>query len=479
MKLGLRPQILLLLGGSMLLAFLPLFFAVSTYTRAALEQVREAHAKNLGRAIAGHVLEAQVKRGHQQLMALLRSEVQTEAVAAIAVYDESGQAIARVGVPEQVALLAGERRTSQHSVFPVVGQHLGVFVPGQAGSVAVILRTDDHAGTTEPLLRLVALYTGLFALGLLILVYFALTRLIVRPVDDLSRTAQRVAAGGRRFEIPHSGARELAELSRSLKAMTERLMREEEALRQKVDEVEQATEKLRQAQHGLIRSERLASVGRLAAGLAHEIGNPIAALLGLVDLLLDGDLEQAQTRDFLHRMRREAERISRILRDLLQFSRSSKTERGTRTPGDLQAAIYDTATLVDPQKVMHDVELALDVEPDLKKVPLEQEQLVQVILNLVLNAADACEKNGRIFIRARSSGTKVRLEVQDNGPGVDEDVRQRLFEPFVTTKETGKGTGLGLAVCRGLVESAGGAIWLDEDYTDGARFVVELSALKP
>jgi signal transduction histidine kinase len=105
---------------------------------------------------------------------------------------------------------------------------------------------------------------------------------------------------------------------------------------------------------------------------------------------------------------------------------------------------------------------------------MSREQLVQVVLNLVLNAADACGEGGRIVVRARRTERGARLDVEDDGPGVSSAVRERLFEPFVTTKEVGKGTGLGLAVCRGLVEAAGGTIALDADYHPGARFVIEL-----
>jgi len=114
------------------------------------------------------------------------------------------------------------------------------------------------------------------------------------------------------------------------------------------------------------------------------------------------------------------------------------------------------------------------VFPDLPEVALGREQLVQVVLNLVLNAADACGPGGKISVSARPAPAGVTLEIQDDGPGVAAEVRDRLFEPFVSTKEVGKGTGLGLAVCRGLVEAAGGSINLDESYTDGARFVLEL-----
>ena len=209
-----------------------------------------------------------------------------------------------------------------------------VIVPGVNGSVAAILRTDDGAARAAPLVRLLGLYSLLVGSLLLVVAYFALTRLIVRPLTDLARAAERVALGARRFSVPERGARELTELGRNLHIMTEHLIREEEALRAKIDEVERATVSLKEAQHRLIRSERLASVGRLAAGLAHEVGNPIAALLGLEDLLLEGGLEPAEQQDFLQRMRKETERINRILRDLLQFARPGEgPQLARRGPG--------------------------------------------------------------------------------------------------------------------------------------------------
>jgi signal transduction histidine kinase len=318
------------------------------------------------------------------------------------------------------------------------------------------------------------LYMGLFGLGLLVLTYFALTRLIVRPLDQLGHAAERVATGGRRLELPKSGSPELEALGQSLRAMTERLLKEEDALRRKIDEVERATLRLKAAQDSLIRSEKLASVGRLAASLAHEIGNPISALIGLQDLLLSAELPPDEQRDFVQRMRRETERIHRILRDLLEFARPTENTSEPSEPGSVERAIFDTTALLAPQKALDDVELALDVEPDLPNVGLSDERLVQVVLNLVLNAADACGPGGRVAIAARRSEHGVTLEVVDNGPGVSPEVAERLFEPFVTTKDTGKGTGLGLAVCRGLLEAVGGSISLDGAATEGARFVVVL-----
>jgi signal transduction histidine kinase len=483
MKAGLRLQILLLLGGLMLLAFVPLFFSVATYTRYTLKQIRESNARSLGRAVAGHVAEARARRSPSELMGLLDAEVGTAGVEAIGVYDPRGVAVARVGDPVAVDAIKGSVDSSREAVYEVESTHgraIAVAVPDERGVVVAVLRTDDHSARGAPLVRLVGLYTGLVALLLLVLAYFALTRLIVRPLDELSNAAQRVAGGARRFELPHAGAQELIGLGTSLRAMTEKLLSEEQALRKKIDEVEQATLRLKEAQDGLVRSERLASVGRLAAGLAHEIGNPIAAMIGLLELLLAGGLSAEEQRDFLQRLRREAERINRILRDLLQFARPAAGADGeAKLAGNVEAAIYDTAALVAPQKAMQDVELELDVHPELPEVTLAREQLVQVVLNLVLNAADACGAGGHVTLRARASPKGVRIDVEDDGPGISEQVRARLFEPFVTTKEVGNGTGLGLAVCRGLVEAGGGSIRLDASHQKGARFVIELPTMKP
>jgi len=471
-------RLLLLLGGLLLVAFVPLFFAVATYTSLTLQKLREAHARSLGRAVAGQIAEAGLHRPSEELMPLLRAQVGTEGLEAIGVYKTDGTAVARVGEPSAVGslpLTAKPDREGTADVTTLHGRALAVLVPHGRGAVVAVVRTDDDSAHTTPLLRLLALYTALVALALLTATYFALTRLIVRPLDRLGHAAQRVAGGARHLAVPPTAVHELTALGESFRTMTERLIAEEDKLRAKVDEVEHATQQLRETQAQLVRSERLASVGRLAAGLAHEIGNPIAALMGLEDLLLAGGLAPDEERDFLQRMRRETERVHRILRDLLAFARpTSGLAEQAPQPGDVETAVHDTAALMMPHPALRDVDLALDVHRELPPVKLGSEQLVQVLLNLVLNAADATGPNGHIRIEAAPSAKGVRLAVTDDGPGVARDVRDRLFEPFVTTKEIGKGTGLGLAVCRGLVEGIGGTIELDASVARGARFVLEL-----
>jgi signal transduction histidine kinase len=350
-------------------------------------------------------------------------------------------------------------------------------VPVATGTFEVAPGITGNRTRLGALFRLFGLYMGLIGLLVLLLASFALTRWIVRPLDALARASERVATGARRLDAPGRGAKELMDLSQSLVRMTEVLRREEEAQRRRVDEVEQATLQLREAQDSLVRSERLASVGRLAAGLAHEVGNPLAALMGMQDLLLETDLSPEEHHDFLRRMRKETERIHSILRDLLDFARPrAEGPDGAPPAGDVSAAIMDTVALVSPQPALSDVDLSLDVYPELPAVALTEEQLVQVLLNLILNAADACanEPGAQVTVRAFPKDASVFIEVEDNGPGIPASIQDRLFEPFVTTKEVGKGTGRGLAVCRGLVVAAGGELYLDTTKSSGARFVMKL-----
>ena len=405
---GLRLQIVLSLAGLMILAFVPLFFAVASLTQAAMgARPRDPVAHDVaaeGPASAGHDAQA-----------------------------------ARTPVP-----------------------------------------VDVH---TAPLVRLVALYMVVFALALLVFAYFSLTRLIVRPLDELVAAADRVASGARTLRVPRSGARELVELSASVQSMAERLIAEEAALIMKVDELTDTTDRLTRTQAQLVRSERMASVGRLSAGLAHEIGNPIAALIGMEDLLLDGGLQPEEQRDFLRRMRGETERIHTIIRDLLDFARpeeprSTASEPEART--SVRGVVEDVVALARPQKHFREVALEVSIPEELA-VAMPAPRLTQVLLNVVFNAgaalASAGRGEGRVCVRGFAvEGRKVRLEIEDNGPGVSPAIRDRLFEPFVTTKEVGQGTGLGLAVCRGLVESAGGEIALDGTFSEGARFYVVLPA---
>jgi two-component system NtrC family sensor kinase len=348
---GLRLQIILALAGLMLLAFVPLYVAVASVTRATLLGAREGAARAVAHAIALHVSDA-MRAGDAEVKRVVDAHVAGGDAEAIAVFDSRGARVASAGAPSLAESLPF--RAAPHTeIARVAGARMfDMNVAAGDGTLAVRVRADEGEGGA-PLVRLVALYMSVFALALIVFAYFALTRLIVRPVDALVRAADRVATGSRTLVIPKAGARELAELGSSVQAMTSKLVADEAEMRAKVEELTRATARLREAQLQVARSERMASVGRLAAGLAHEVGNPIAAIMGMEELLLDGDLPADTQRDFLERMKRETERIHSVVRDLLDFARpedASKANSGDAPAADVAAVIDDVIALVKPQK---------------------------------------------------------------------------------------------------------------------------------
>ncbi len=482
-SVGLRLQIVLSLVGLMALAFVPLYFAIASVTHLTLLSAREESARALGRAVAAHVADVR-SRDATGLERVLESHVGRGGVDAICVYRPDGSREACAGDAQEIPLMTAPPTPAGESVTTVrgaTGRALDVVVPSDLGAIVARLKTDENADRSAPLVRLVGGYMIVIALALAFLAYFGLTRLIVRPVEALSRAADKVASGARRIEVPRSGARELLELSSSVETMTTRLVLEEEKLKKKVDELVLAQKHLQDAQAQVVRSERLASVGRLSAGLAHEIGNPITAIMGMLDLMVEGDLPAEEAADFLVRMRKETDRIHHVLRDLLDFSRPEEAGSGGEdvvTDSDVGTVALDAIALAKPQRAFKHVTLTLVCEEP-ARARIAPRRLEQVLINLILNAGDALSQQaqGAVTVRVTQSADHVELEVEDDGPGVNADVRARIFEPFVTTKDVGKGTGLGLAVCRGIIEASGGAISLDPDHVQGARFRIRLRSI--
>jgi signal transduction histidine kinase len=463
---GLRLQIVLALAGIILLAYVPLFFAIAQVTRATSQSYREDSARSIGRAVAAHVVDVE-RRDPGALQRTLESHVGEGGALAVAVFAPDGTRRASAGGEPLTAPPKpwGEATTR-------AARGVDVAMPAGEGLVVVRVRADEDTTRSGNLVRLIALYMTVFALALLFVAYIVLTRTIVRPIEQLARAADKVATGARSLEVPHAGAREIADLGTSVRAMAGRLLSDEEKLRTKVNELTSTTKRLTETREQLEGSERMASVGKLAAGVAHEIGNPIAAIMGMHDLLDDGGLPTEDRADFLRRMRKETERIHVVVRDLLDYARpEAGPPSGKEHAASVSEIVADALALVKPQKEWRAIETTVDVPPD-ARVALSPQRLTQVLLNLLLNAGAVAPNN--VAVRARTQDGKVRIEVEDDGPGVPKDLRDRIFDPFVTTKDVGAGTGLGLSVCRGIVEAAKGRIYVDASYEKGARFVVEL-----
>jgi len=241
-----------------------------------------------------------------------------------------------------------------------------------------------------------------------------------------------------------------------------------------VKALEQTLSKLSTTRDTLVRSEQLAQVGVMSAGIAHEVGNPLGIVAGYAEMAKSAGVSQAERNKYLDRIHSGIDRIQGILRNLLDFSRH-EGDMGQKV-SDVPLVITQVLNLVRPQNRFEGVHLHREIEADLSRAEIPPGRLEQVILNLVINASDAVGEGGNVTVRAFTRGNYIIVQVQDDGPGVSESLAEKIFQPFVTTKPKGKGTGLGLFVCRHLVESYGGDLQLGSDGETGAVFEIALKA---
>ncbi len=243
--------------------------------------------------------------------------------------------------------------------------------------------------------------------------------------------------------------------------------------------VEQRTQQLRDAQAGLVQMEKMSATGQLAAGVAHEINNPVGIIKNRIELLLE-DVQSGRPvedmADHLSMMHRQTDRISKIVSKLLTFARTSS---GKRAELHVDQLIHGVLLLVRKEVEKRGIELVSEIAPGLPTVSGEITELEQVFINLIINAMDATPRGGRIRIVAEQIDSRVQIRVEDNGAGIPEEILTKIFDPFFTTKDVGVGTGLGLAITYRLVEDHGGAIHVASMTGQGTTFTVNLPANKP
>jgi PAS domain S-box-containing protein len=238
------------------------------------------------------------------------------------------------------------------------------------------------------------------------------------------------------------------------------------------EETRQAYEDLRRTQEQLVHSEKLAAVGQLISGVAHELNNPLTAILGYSQLLSSSGEVGQQAMGYSEKLYKQALRTHRIVQNLLSFARQHKPER---VPVRLNSILEDTLALRDYDLRMSKIRLHLDLAADLPEVPADPHQLQQVFLNLTNNAVDAILESGSegdLWVRTGSEASHAFVEFVDSGPGVKDP--SRVFDPFYTTKPVGKGTGLGLSICYGIITEHGGTIRVRKAAERGAVFRIEL-----
>jgi len=313
----------------------------------------------------------------------------------------------------------------------------------------------------------------------LLLTGFLVWRMVIRPVRSLTRGTVRVAAGELSTKVPVTSRDEIGELALAWNAMVEELGRTRQELEEwsntLENRVEEKTAALESAHQKVLLSAKMASLGKLAAAVAHEINNPLAGINTFARLLrkkLDaGDVESARVLDLVAS---EAERCGGIVRNLLLFSRVP----GARFSREDVGAVLDRcALLLKHQAELQDATIRVEKAEDLPPIVCDISQIQQLVLALAVNGIEAMPEGGMLTLTARREGeSEIVLSVADTGCGIDPEDQQHIFEPFYTKKEGGKGVGLGLAVVYGIVKRHHGRIELDSKLGLGTTFHVHLPA---
>ena len=366
-------------------------------------------------------------------------------------------------VPERIRISA-----------PVVfrGRTIGaVAIGADLNSLYLKLRTSQN------------LILGYICLNTIILVLFGiylLSRNIIKPIHRLLTITEKVEEWPMLFPAGESSKNEIGQLFRSLKMMLHRLEANKKELTDNIASLEKANLEIKKAQDDIIKSEKMASAGRLATGVAHEIGNPLGIILGYLELLKRSDLNRGEREDFVERIETEVTRINQIIRGLLDFSRPSSAEYEETGVHQL---IKETVSMLEPQPMMDQVDIQLDLKAKKDVVWAGTDQLKQVFLNIIMNAADAMAEADMssdgdfskiLVIGTANTDQSIVITFTDTGAGIPPEAIDRIFDPFYTTKEPGKGTGLGLSVCYTIMKGLGGAIRAESSPGKGTRIMVDM-----
>jgi signal transduction histidine kinase len=427
------------------------------------------------------------QRNRQRLMSHLRRLQRQDGVLEVLVVREGGERLklgsSRVSSdpaedPDLALCLAGSAAPTRP------GEELRAYRTSRIGHASAAVRVTvspsafvgARLGPTRRTLLWLAILDGVLVL---IFGMVFLARRILGPLARMERASARVAAGDVAARLPEEGEGELGRVASRFNEMLDRLAEKDRRhgaqrveLEAKQGELEAKQLELDQSWEMLLGAAKLASVGRLTAGVAHELGNPMSAILGYLELLGDPEASEEDRRAWLGRVKDEIHRMDRTIRALLQTARPGDGEL-VRT--DLAGTARAAAELAKHEPRLRNVDIRLGLE-GLPPVAASS-RLSQVFVNLLLNAGDALSARGEVRIRGEARGEQVLLWVEDDGPGIPAELRTLLFDPFVTSKAPGDGTGLGLAICQSILEASGGRISLTQPQPErGASFEIRLKA---
>jgi hypothetical protein len=352
---------------------------------------------------------------------------------------------------------------------------------GDRYTVAVTLDLERIFEKITEKQSIIFLYIAINAISLGAIGFFRLAKYILRPIDKLIALSESYTnCGGMIFSLSKEN-NEFGKLSFALNSMLARINEDNQKLKQNIQSLEQANNQLVESQKKIVRAEKMGAVGRLSAGLAHEIGNPIGIVQGYLELLGDVELTPEERQQFSARAVKELERVNKMVRQLLDFSRTSSESENFVSIGKV---CRDVVGMIRSQKTFSDLELVVDTYSGNDTVRIGYDELYQVLINCWFNSIDAIEDRGNGFAGRISISSSIRqsssnppfmeIQITDNGTGIPKDHLASVFDPFYTTKDVGKGTGLGLSISYSIIEAAGGVMEIESVHGEGTNILISL-----
>ncbi len=344
------------------------------------------------------------------------------------------------------------------------------------GVLDVIVSLETMQRQTASYRNSIVVFTVILLLALVLSLTYLTQRFVIGPVKKLLDHTQRVARGEleHRTEIPRGD--ELGELSEAFNEMTLKLKATRGELQEWANtleaKVEDRTQEIQQIQGKLIRSEKLASLGELVAGIAHEINNPLTGILMFSSMLEDDPRVDDSLKADMETIIRETQRCATIVRELLDFSKERVPQKKLES---LHRIMDKTLALVQHQPAFHNIEVIKDYRPELPQTLVDPNQIEQVFMNILLNAGQSMSAGGRLTISSSlvENGRDLQVKISDTGCGIPPETLSKIFDPFYTTKGT-SGTGLGLSVSYGIIENHGGQIEVESEPGEGTTFNIVL-----
>ncbi len=348
---------------------------------------------------------------------------------------------------------------------------------GLKGTIFIYEPLKDFNKNIQRNQRFLALWVFLFMLLIAIFGYYLLSKTVVNPVHKLISLTKDISRGITPLSPNTGNITEINKLQDALVSMANEIEASKKKLEVNIDNLEDANKKIIETQKELIATEKMASLGKLSAGVAHEIGNPLSAISGYMEILRKSPhITEQEKNIYLEKITGEIERINKIISTLLDYAIPRET---TEARTDLNETIQKAVELLTNQGIFKRISLYTDLSRDPLTITIDEFQLLQVFINLLINARDAVDVDGEIRIKSFLNDRNLaEVSIKDNGMGIDMENLDKIFDPFFTTKEPGSGTGLGLSISHRIIKQFDGNITVNSNPGEDTEFILTFPILE-